>query len=109
MKVWQTNLIILGTKKSLRIFPIKQEFDTTAVFFYGKKVQSLSNLGILLTVFFVHCATYLLFENTVRTIVKLDQIEHFGLSKKATMVSNFFLIGKIHRNFLVPRKIELGY
>ena len=47
-------------------------------------------------------------ENTVRKIVKFDQIEHFGLSKKAAVVSNFCLIGKIHHNFLVPRMIELG-
>ncbi len=28
--------------------------------------------------------------------------------KKAAVVSNFFLIGKIRHNFLVPRMIELG-
>ena len=28
--------------------------------------------------------------------------------KKAAVVSNFCLIGKIHHNFLVPRMIELG-
>ena len=47
-------------------------------------------------------------ENTVRKIVKFDQIEHFGLSKKAAVISNFCLIGKIHHNFLVPKMIELG-
>ena len=47
-------------------------------------------------------------ENTVRKIVKFDKIEHFGLSKKAAVVSNFCLIGKIPHNFLVPRMIELG-
>ena len=61
---------------------------------------------------FDHCATYfatyLSSEKTVRKIVKLDQIEHFGLSKKAAVVSNFCLIGKIHHNFLVPKMIELG-
>ena len=66
----------------------------------------MSNLGIFLTVFFDHCATYLHSENTVRSITKLDQIEHFGLSKKAAMISNFYLIGKIHHNFLVPKMIE---
>ena len=35
-------------------------------------------------------------------------MEHFGLSKKAAVVSNFCLIGKIHHNFLVPKMIELG-
>ena len=39
-------------------------------------------------------------ENTVRKIVKFDKIKHFGLSKKAAMVSNFCLIGKIrHKNW----------
>ena len=47
-------------------------------------------------------------ENTVRKIVKFDQIEHFGLSKKAAVVSNFCLIRKIRHNFLVPRMIDLG-
>ena len=50
----------------------------------------------------------LVLENTVRKIVKFDQIEHFGLSQKAALVSNFCLIGKIHQNFLVPRMIELS-
>ena len=50
----------------------------------------------------------LVLENTDRKIVKFDQIEHFGLSKKAAVVSNFCLIGKIHHNFLVPNMIELG-
>ena len=68
----------------------------------------MSNLGIFLTVFFDHCATYLHSENTVRSITKLDQIEHFGLSKKAAVISNFCLIGKIHHNFLVLRMIELA-
>ena len=45
-------------------------------------------------------------ENTVRKIVKFDQIEHFGLSKKAAVVSNFCLIRKIPYNFLVPIMIE---
>ena len=58
---------------------------------------------------FYHWATYLLSENTVRHIVKLDQIEHFGLSQKAAVVSNFCLIGKIHHNFLVLRMIELDF
>ena len=47
-------------------------------------------------------------ENTVRSITKLDQVEHFGLSKKAAVISNFCLIGKIHHNFLVLRMIELA-
>ena len=50
----------------------------------------------------------LVLENTVRKIVKFDQIEHFGLSQKPAVVSNFCLIGKIHHNFLVPKMIELG-
>ena len=47
-------------------------------------------------------------ENTIRKIVKFDKIEHFALSKKAVVVSNFCLIGKIHHNFLVLRMIELA-
>ena len=47
-------------------------------------------------------------ENTVRKIAKFVQIEHFGLSKKAGLVSHFCLIGTTHHNFLVPRMIELG-
>ena len=65
-------------------------------------------MWIFLTAFFDHSATYLHSENTVRSIAKLDQTEHFGLSKKAAVVSNFCSIGKIHHNFLVPKMIELG-
>ena len=45
---------------------------------------------------------------TVRNIAKLFQIEKFGLSKKAAVVSNFCLIGKIYHNFQIPRMIELA-
>ena len=48
-----------------------------------------------------------LFSACVRA-TKLDQIEHFGLSKKAAVISNFCLFGKIHHNFLVPKMIKLG-
>ena len=44
--------------------------------------------------------------NTARNITKLDQIEKLELSKKAAVVSNFCLIGKIPHNFLVPKMIE---
>ena len=47
-------------------------------------------------------------ENTVRKIVKFDQIDHFGLSKKAAVISIFCLIEKIQHTFLVPRMIESG-
>ena len=53
-------------------------------------------LVIFLTVFSTHFHT----ENTVRNITK------FELSKKAAVVSNFWLIGKIPHNFLVPKMIE---
>ena len=76
--------------------------------FYNKNVCKLSNLWIFLTAFFDHSATYLHSENTVRSIAKLDQTEHFGLSKKAAVESNFCLIGKIHHNFLVLRTIVLA-
>ena len=104
MKVLQPNSIIVGTRKSWRIFPIKQKFDTTAAFFIVKMFKTRQKFGdSFLTI--VHL---LVSENTVRKIVKFDQIEHFGLSKKAAVVSNFCLIGKIHHNFLVPKMIELG-
>ena len=48
-------------------------------------------------------------EHTVRKIVKFGHFEHFGLSKKAAVVSNFCLIGKIHHHFLVSTMIELDY
>ena len=51
-------------------------------------------------------STYFHTENTVRNIAKFEQIEKFELSKKAVMVSNFCLIGKIPYNFLVPKVIE---
>ena len=37
---------------------------------------------------------------------RLDQIEKFGLSKEAAVVSHFSLIGNICNTFLVPRMIE---
>ena len=59
---------------------------------------------MFLTVF----STYFHTENTVRNSSKIDQIEKFRLSKKAAVVSDFCLIGKIPHNFLVPRMIELA-
>ena len=58
---------------------------------------------------FLTIVLLLVSENTVRKIIKFDKIEHFGLSKKAAVVSNFCLIGKIHHNFLVPKMIELDF
>ena len=78
MKALPADSIILGTRRFWRIFPINQKFSTTAVFFYSKNVQNLSNLVMFLTVF----STYFHTENTVRNITKLDQIEKFELSKK---------------------------
>ena len=103
MKVLQADSIILGTRKLWGIFPIKQKFSTTAAFFYSKNVQNLSILPVFLTVF----STYFHTENTVRNITKFVQIKKFELSKKAAVVSNFGLIGKIPHNFLVPKMIEL--
>ena len=51
-------------------------------------------------------STYFHTENTVRNIANFDQIEQFELSKKAAVVSNFCLIGKILHNFLVPKMID---
>ena len=59
---------------------------------------------MFLTVF----STYLHTENTVRNITKIDQVDKFGLSKKAAMVSNFCLVGKIRHNLLVTTMIELA-
>ena len=59
---------------------------------------------IFLTVF----STYLHTENTVRNITKIDQIDKFGLSKKAAVVSNFCLLGKIRHDLLVTTMIELA-
>ena len=42
------------------------------------------------------------------TFTKLTKLKNFDLSKIATVVSNFCLIGKIRHNFLVPRMIELA-
>ena len=52
--------------------------------------------------------TFLPYENTGQKPAKLDQIEQFGLSKKAALISIFCLIGKIQPTFLVPRMIESG-
>ena len=51
-------------------------------------------------------STYFHTENTVRNITKFDKIEQFELSKKAAVVANFCLIGKILHNVLVPKMIE---
>ena len=53
-------------------------------------------LAVFLTAFFDHCITFLHSENTVPSITKLDKIEYFGLSKKAAVITNFLLIGKMH-------------
>ena len=44
--------------------------------------------------FLDNVSTYCHTENAVRIISKMDQIEKFGLSKKAAVVSNFWLLGK---------------
>jgi hypothetical protein len=104
MKVLEADSIILGTIKLWRIFPIKQKFSITVAFFHSKSVQNLSKLVMFLTVF----STYFHTENIVRNITNFDQNEQFELSKKATVVSNFSLIGRILHNFLVPKMIELA-
>ena len=95
---WNENSIIVGTRKSWVIFPIKQKFDTTPAFFIVKMFKTRQKFeDDFLTI--VHL---LVSEKTDRKIVIFDQIEHFVLSKKAAVVSNFCLIGKIHHKFLVP-------
>ena len=59
-------------------------------------------------IFLTVVSTYFHTENTVRNIAKIDQIEKFGLPKKPTVVSDFYSIGKIRHNFLVPKLIELA-
>ena len=109
-KVWigmeflQADSIILGTRKLWRIFPIKQKFDTTAAFLDNPKCSILSNLTIFLTVFS---------ETSRCTMVKklspnFCLVLNIFTIKKAAVVSNFCLIGKIRHDFLVPTMIESG-
>ena len=74
------------------MFPMKQKFNITAALFDSP-----------LCYFFAHQACCTLVKNP-----KLDQIEKFGLSKKAAIIPHFCIIGNIHHNFLVPRMIELA-
>ena len=73
---------------------------------FSSPLVLLSNLDF--RSFFDHCATYLPSENTEWNIAKLDQIEKFGLSENAALISIFCSIGKIQQNFLVPRMVESG-
>ena len=59
----------------------------------------MPSLRIFHSVFSMHNG-----QKTIHT--KLTCFKHFYY-KKAAVVSNFCLIGKIHHNFLVPRMIEL--
>ena len=79
-----------------------------AAFFIVKMFKTRQNWRQVFDHCASYCATYFLSKSAGRYIVKLDQIEHFGLSNKAAVVSNFCLFGKNNYNFLVPRMIELG-
>ena len=103
MKVLQPNSIIVGTRKSWQIFPIKQKFDTTTAFLDNLNCSIWSKLVMFLTMF----STYFHTENTVKNITKLEtKLKNLNYLKKAAVVSNFCLIGKIHHQFLVPKMIE---
>ena len=108
IKVLQPNSITLGIRKLWRIFPIKQKFNTRTAFFYSKNFWNQTNLGIVSFTMVQPTCNLLAHWTHWPKIFKLDKIEHFGLSKKAALVSNFCLIGKICHNFLLPRVIELG-
>ena len=93
MKVLRPNSIILGIRKLWRIFPIKQKFDTTAAFFFI--VKTFKTRPICGYSFWPVCnllCNLLALWKHWQKIVKFDQIEHFGLSKKAAVVSNFTTI-----------------
>ena len=96
MKVFQADSFILGTRKLWQTFPIKQKFCIVKMFI------TLSILVMFLTM----VSTYLYTENTVRKSAKFDQIERFELPKKAALLSNFCLIGKIPHNIDFLGKIQ---
>ena len=98
MKVQLTNSIILGTIKLWWLFPIKQKFDTTAAWLI--QIAKFENVSFSVFNAQVGCTM-------VRKLSpKFTSFTHFYY-KKAAMVSNFCLIGKIHHSFMVPRMIEL--
>ena len=104
MKILGTNSIILGTRKLWWIFPIKQKFDTTAAFLDNPKCSIWSNLTI-----FWQCFQKLVGCTMIKQLsANFCLVFNIFTIKKAAVVSNFCLIGKIHHNFLVPRMIELG-
>ena len=82
--------------------------------FGGKKIEKeVAWLGLELTTFILEVESAWPFWplcNQPTCLWKYCQknSQHFGLSKKAALLSNFCIIGKIHHNFLVPRMIELG-
>jgi len=104
MKDLRPNSIILGTRKLWGIFPIKQKFDTTTAFLDNPKCSIWSNLTIFLTVFSEtsRCTMVKKLSPNFCLVLKIFTI------KKAAVVSNFCLIGKICHDFLVPTMIELG-
>ena len=82
------------------MFPIKQKLNLMAAFFMIKMFKTGQFFDSPLCSLCTHqaCCT------TIKKISKLDQIETFGLPKKAAVR----LIGIIYHNFLVPRMIELA-
>ena len=89
MKVLGANSIILITKKLWQMFPIKQELNITAAFFITKMFKCLKPVNFFdspLCSLFAHQACC-----TMVKISKLDQIEHFWLSKKNCRCMTFLL------------------
>ena len=104
MKVLGADLFILGTRKLLWMFPIKQKCHTTAAFLDNQKSSIWSSLEIFLPLCSrAWCANKL--HNGLSK--KLSGFKHFYY-KKAAVILNFCLIGNIRHNFLVPRIIELA-
>ena len=103
MKFLQRNSIILGTRKLWWIVPIKQKFDNAAAFIDNPKCSIWTNLTIFWQCFQrqVGCTMVKKLSQNFRLVLNIFTI------KKAAVVLNFCLIGKIHHNFLVPRMIRL--
>ncbi len=112
MKVLGADSSILGTRKLWWMFPIKQKLNITAAFFHTIRVIKMfkTRQFFWLSIVQFPCPPGLLIRllHIGKKMSKFGKIEHFGLSQKAAVVSNFCLIGKLRHNFLVPRMNELA-
>ncbi len=97
MKVLGADLIILGTRKLWWMFPIKQKLNITAAFFHTIHVIKMFKTRQFFWSSIVQfpCPPGLLISllHIGKKMSKFGKIEHFGLSQKATVVSNFCLSG----------------